>query len=72
LIFIYDLGPREHINQASSFLDGSNIYSNSKKQLEKLRLFQGGLLRTQAGAGGELLPSDRSATYCRANSGNFR
>ncbi|CAG7820997.1 unnamed protein product [Allacma fusca] len=64
------LGPREQANQVSSFLDASHIYGNSKEKNDELRLFQGGLLRTQAGPGGELLPSDRR--YCRESAENFR
>ncbi|ODN04056.1 Peroxidasin [Orchesella cincta] len=66
------LGPREQINQASSFLDASQIYGTTRKRVEELRLFQGGLLRTQAGAGGELLPSDGSSMYCKSTAGNLR
>ena len=60
------------MNQASAFLDASNIYGTSKEKSDELRLFQGGLLRTQAGPGGELLPSDRNTKYCRSNAGGFR
>jgi len=65
-------GPREQINQASSFLDASQIYGTTRKRVEELRLFQGGLLRTQAGPGGELLPSDGSSMYCKSTAGNLR
>lgn len=71
------LGPREQINQASSFLDGSHIYGTTRKRVEELRLFQGGLLRAQMLAPpdkGELLPSDGSSSiYCKATpGGDFR
>lgn len=66
------LGPREQINQASSFLDASTLYGISRKKVDELRLFQDGLLRTQVGPGGELLPSNSNSRSCRSNSGNFR
>ena len=67
------LGPREQINQQTSFLDGSQIYGTSKKTLESLRLFQGGLLRAQLNhVGEELLPSESNLTYCRSNSLSLR
>lgn len=64
------LGPREQINQASSFLDGSHVYGTTRKRVEELRLFQGGLLRAQAGPTGELLPSDGGVSiYCKSSAG---
>lgn len=40
------LGPREQINQASSFLDGSALYGSSKEMTARLRTFHGGRMRT--------------------------
>lgn len=72
------LGPREQINQASSFLDGSHIYGTTKKRVEELRLFQGGLLRTQSlglpgNTASHLLPSDGSSSlFCKSTSSDSR
>lgn len=39
------LGPREQINQASSFIDGSALYGSSKATARSLRTFAGGQLK---------------------------
>lgn len=36
------LGSREQTNQATSFLDGSNIYGSTEEQMKKLRSFYNG------------------------------
>jgi hypothetical protein len=36
------LGPREQINQITSFLDGSNVYGSNELQQRHLRLFKHG------------------------------
>ncbi|XP_037082057.1 peroxidase-like [Pollicipes pollicipes] len=39
------LGPRDQINQITSFLDASNVYGSSDEEMNQLRLFSGGMLR---------------------------
>ncbi|GFW39290.1 peroxidasin-like protein [Trichonephila clavipes] len=58
------LGPREQINQVTSFLDGSAIYGSSEEEVKRLRTYKHGLLKTQEGL--ELLPPDTSNPHdCR-------
>lgn len=42
------LGPREQINQVTSFLDASTVYGSSEEEAKSLRLFSDGLLRGQS------------------------
>ncbi|KAG8228883.1 hypothetical protein J437_LFUL007620 [Ladona fulva] len=64
------LGPREQLNQATSFLDGSGIYGSSRDDASDLRTFQGGLLRTTSynsifsSTKKPLLPIASDATSC--------
>ena len=37
------LGPREQVNQVTSYLDGSQVYGSTKEQEDQLRLFKDGL-----------------------------
>ncbi|XP_013792931.1 peroxidasin homolog, partial [Limulus polyphemus] len=53
------LGPREQINQASSFLDGSVIYGATTEAGHSLRVFQDGLLKTHKNEEGEEIPTAR-------------
>ncbi|CAD6194471.1 unnamed protein product [Caenorhabditis auriculariae] len=58
------LGPREQMNQVSSFLDASFIYGSAMDRAKQIRLFRNGLLRT-AGNVGEL-PLTDSTLQCQA------
>lgn len=50
-------GPREQMNQATSFLDASVVYGTSQKMMDQLRTFEGGELKMLlAPDGRELLP----------------
>ena len=67
------LGPREQINQVTSYLDGSVIYGSSKEESEELRLFTGGLLRVQrldSPGSRDLLPADDNTIDCGAEGGS--
>ena len=65
------LGPREQINQVTSFIDGSTIYGSSKEEAEELRTFFKGQLRVQTDAlNEELLPADSNDLDCRMSEGN--
>ena len=67
------LGPREQINQVTSYLDGSVIYGSSKEESEELRLFTGGLLRVQrleSPGSRDLLPADDNTIDCAAENGS--
>lgn len=62
------LGPREQINQVTSFLDASVVYGSSVQEAEKLRSFTGGELKTvRSSAGRELLPPDSEQFYCKSS-----
>ena len=39
------LGPRDQMNQITSFIDASNVYGNNEEEQNDLRLFQDGKLR---------------------------
>ncbi|XP_014241110.1 uncharacterized protein LOC106661888 [Cimex lectularius] len=54
------LGPREQVNEATAFLDGSSLYGTSTEENEQLRTFEGGKLLLPNG----LLPPSNSSD-CR-------
>ncbi|XP_055950747.1 uncharacterized protein LOC129984809 isoform X3 [Argiope bruennichi] len=65
------LGPREQINQVTSFLDGSAVYGSSEEEVKRLRTYKNGLMKTQEGL--ELLPPDISNPHdCRASALNHK
>uniref|UniRef100_A0A183H7U6 Peroxidasin n=1 Tax=Onchocerca flexuosa TaxID=387005 RepID=A0A183H7U6_9BILA len=57
------LGPREQVNQATSFLDASHIYGNTVERANKLRAYRDGLLLTQKNSRQNiLLPTTNDGT----------
>ena len=58
------LGPREQMNFATAFLDGSSIYGSTPKSAEDLRLLEGGRLRMHP-ADARLLPLDKHNPNCQ-------
>nr|CAD7448788.1 unnamed protein product [Timema bartmani] len=62
------LGPREQLNQVTSFMDASMVYGSSNEQVSQLRAFSGGQLTSQRGPSGTtLLPPDKNTFDCRLN-----
>ena len=54
------LGAREQLNAATAFLDGSPVYGSTGETLDRLRTFDGGLLKTSAG---DVLPVIGDASF---------
>lgn len=64
------LGPREQLNQATAFLDGSAIYGSTAADTQRLRDFQEGRLKIQEVKGDQLMPGD-DEMECRNNATNL-
>ncbi|XP_068084341.1 thyroid peroxidase [Anabrus simplex] len=64
------LGPRDQINQVTSFIDASNVYGSSEEEADRLRLRRSGLLKySRAQYHLPLLPlSVHKADLCRESS----
>lgn len=63
------LGPREHMNSVTSFLDLSVTYGSSKEELNKLRAFKKGLLRFSKNQyGNVMLPKSDTDDQCSSKS----
>ncbi|XP_055331071.1 peroxidase-like [Paramacrobiotus metropolitanus] len=63
------LGSRDQLNQASSYIDGNQIYGSTLEQANKLRLFQNGFLKSSepfpSNRRYSLLPSDGRNQTCQ-------
>jgi len=64
-------GPREQINQVTSFLDASLVYGSSKEAADDLRSFTGGLMKTSRWNNVELLPFDHNSTCTKEKKNLF-
>lgn len=63
------LGPREHLNTVTSFLDLSVTYGSSKEEQDKLRTFKNGLLKFSRNKyGNVLLPRSETDDQCSSKS----
>lgn len=58
-------GPREQMNQLSSYIDGNNVYGASLEDEQKLRDYRGGRLRISKIHSQEFLPLNPNDTSCQ-------
>lgn len=63
------LGPREQMNQVTSFIDASTIYGSTSQETSVLREWEGGRLKMQDIGGDFLMPADEKMD-CRNNQSN--
>ncbi|XP_037800324.1 chorion peroxidase-like [Penaeus monodon] len=54
-----NFGPREQMNQITSFIDASNVYGSTEEEAKPLRSFVDGKLKVKTQNGNDLLPPHR-------------
>ncbi|KAF2367819.1 hypothetical protein FHG87_001411 [Trinorchestia longiramus] len=59
-------GPREQMNQITSFIDASNVYGSTTEEMRNLREFNGGLLKITQRGRRQLLPPNHSDEECES------
>uniref|UniRef100_A0A6A7FUB4 Peroxidase-like n=1 Tax=Hirondellea gigas TaxID=1518452 RepID=A0A6A7FUB4_9CRUS len=59
-------GPRQQMNQITSYLDASNVYGSSVEESQRLRLFRGGELKQAVRGGRSLLPPNERDEECQS------
>ena len=57
---LYVTGPREQVNQVTSYIDGSMVYGSSVEEMSQLRQFEGGQLKMA----NSLLPTTEDESGC--------
>lgn len=58
-------GPREQLNQLSSYIDGNNVYGASIAEERRLRAFRGGQLKVSVIHNEAFLPVNNNASNCQ-------
>ncbi|KAK6111424.1 hypothetical protein QQG55_43590 [Brugia pahangi] len=66
------LGPREQVNQATSFLDASNIYGSTVERASRLRAYRNGFLLTQQSSHYNTLLTITNDDTCMSNRSSQR
>ncbi|KAF2367818.1 hypothetical protein FHG87_001410 [Trinorchestia longiramus] len=57
-------GPREQMNQITSYLDASNVYGSSAEEMQELREFKGGRMKATVRGNRHLLPPNVHDAEC--------